>query len=154
NSTVSFATSMVTSGLTDLLTLVVKDGSGNAVTGLTSSAFGFSLSGGTSAGTFGTVTETATKGTYTTTFTASTVGTPNILTATVSGVILNTKPTITVTVGPVNGSKSTVGLATATVASGSTDKVTIVIKDAAGNALSGLASSAFRFALSGGSSTC
>src|SRR5262249_25094919 len=55
NSTPSFATSTVASGSTDTLTIVVKDTSGNAVNGLTSGAFSFALSGGSSAGTFGTV---------------------------------------------------------------------------------------------------
>ena len=38
-------------------------------------------------------------------------------------------PTVTVTAGPVSGSKSTVSFASATVASGGTDLVTIVVKD-------------------------
>ena len=81
---------------TDLLTIVVKDTTGNAVSGLASSAFSFSPAGGTSAGTFGTVTATATPGTYTATFTGTTAGTASTLTATVSGVTLNTNPAVQV----------------------------------------------------------
>jgi hypothetical protein len=97
NSTDSFASSTVASGGTDLLTIIVKDAGGNAVSGLGSSAFGFALSGGTSAGTFGAVTETATRGTYTATFTGTAAGTASTLTVIVSGVALTTRPAVTVT---------------------------------------------------------
>jgi hypothetical protein len=96
-SAVSFASPTVAPGNTDLVTLVVKDMAGNAVTGLSGSAFVLTLSGGTSAGTFGPVTETATHGTYTTTFTATSPGTASTLTATVSGIALTFRPTLTVT---------------------------------------------------------
>jgi hypothetical protein len=152
NSTVSFATSTVASGNTDLLTIVVKDTTGAAVSGLGSSSFVLGLSGGASAGTFSAVTETATHGTYTSAFTATTAGTASTLTTTINGVTLTAQPTITVTAGAVNGTNSTVSFASPTVASGNTDLVTIVVKDAAGNAISGLGSGAFGFALSGGSS--
>src|SRR5438128_8600352 len=107
NSTAGFANSTVASGNTDLLTLVVKDTSGNAISGLASSAFGFSLSGGTSAGTFGTVTATSTAGTYTAIFTGTTAGTVSSLATTVNGVILSTQPTVTVKVGAISAVNST-----------------------------------------------
>ena len=47
NSTDSIATSSVTSGLTDTLTITVKDVTGAAVSGLSSGAFGFTFSGRT-----------------------------------------------------------------------------------------------------------
>jgi hypothetical protein len=153
NSTVSFATATVPSGGTDTVTLIIEDAASNAVTGLASSAFSFSLSGGTSAGTFGTVTESSTPGTYTATFTGTTTGTISTLAATVSGVTLNTAPTIQVMPGTISANKSTVSLATSTDASGSPDTVTIVVEDSAGNAISGLLSSAFTFTVSGGTST-
>jgi hypothetical protein len=152
NSSDSFAASSVASGLTDTLTVTVKDTTGAVVTGLASSAFSFALSGGTSAGTFGTVTETATKGTYTATFTGTTAGTASTLTVTVGGTALTTKPTITVTPGAVSSGNSTASFASSTVASGGTDTLTVVVKDAAGNAITGLTNSAFAFALSGGTS--
>jgi hypothetical protein len=152
NSTVSFATPSVASGNTDTLTLVVKDTTGNAVTGLASGAFGLNLSGGGSGGTFGPVSATATPGTYTAVFTATTAGTASTLTTTVSGVTLTTKPTVTVTAGAVSGSNSTASFATPTVASGNTDTVTLVVKDAAGNAITGLANGAFGLNLSAGTS--
>jgi hypothetical protein len=96
NSSASFATSSVVSGNNDTLTIVVKDTTNAVISGLGNSAFAFSLSGGTSAGTFGTVTESSTKGTYTTAFTGTTIGTASTVTITVSGVALTGQPTITV----------------------------------------------------------
>jgi hypothetical protein len=151
SSTDNFASASVASGSTDTLTIVVKDTNGNAVTGLTSSAFGLTLSGG-SAGTFSAVTATATAGTYTATFTGTTAGMASTLTITVNGVTLTTHPTVTVTPGPVSATVSTAGFAAANVAPGLTDALTIVVKDAAGNAITGLASSAFGLALSVGTS--
>src|SRR5262249_32510005 len=55
NSTVSFAAPTVASGNADTVTIVVKDSTGAPFPGLTSAAFGFSLSGGTSTGAFGVV---------------------------------------------------------------------------------------------------
>jgi hypothetical protein len=152
NSTDSFASSNVVSGNTDLLTIVVKDTTGAAISGLPNGAFSFSLAGGTSAGTFSAVTQTATAGTYTATFTGITAGTASTLTVTVNSVALSTKPTVTVTVGSVSGSTSTVGFVSPSVASGSTDLLTIAVKDAAGNAITGLAISAFGFSLASGAS--
>jgi hypothetical protein len=152
SSTANFAGPSVVSGNTDTLTIVVKDTTGAAITGLASAAFSFSLSGGTSAGTFGTVTVTATPGTYTTAITGTVAGTASTVTVTVAGVSLSSKPTIAVAAGAVSAAKSTASFATPTVASGSTDTLTVVVKDAAGNALHGVASGAFAFALAGGTS--
>jgi autotransporter passenger strand-loop-strand repeat protein len=151
-STVSFATSTIVSGNTDLLTIVVKDTTGAAVAGLGNSAFNFNLAGGSSGGTFGAVAATSTPGTYTAVFTGTTAGAATTLTAAVSGVTLNTKPTVQVVVGSISGAKSKVGLAASTVDASHMDKVTIMVKDGAGNPITGLASSAFQLSLSGGTS--
>jgi hypothetical protein len=153
NSTASFATPAVASGSTDVLTIAVKDTTGAAVSGLTNGAFNLTLSGGTSAGTFGAVTETATAGTYTATFTATSAGTASTVTVNVAGVNLTTQPTVTVNSGPVSAGNSTAGFATLIVSSGSTDTLTIVVKDSFGNSIGGLNNSAFGFSLSGGTST-
>jgi hypothetical protein len=84
-------------GSTDIVTIVVRDAFGNAVSGLASNAFHFTLSGGTSAGVFGVVTETSTPGTYTVTFTGTTAGSASTLTATVNGATILAGPTVTVT---------------------------------------------------------
>jgi hypothetical protein len=151
-STVRVAVSSLVSGHAETVTIVLRDAAGNAIGGVTNAAFSFGLSGGASAGTFGTVTATAAKGTYTVRFTGTTAGTASALTATVNGVTLDAAPAIMVTPGAVNRTTSTVSFATATDASGSADTVTLVMKDAAGNAITGLPGSAFRFTRSGGTS--
>jgi hypothetical protein len=152
NSTASFAGPSVASGAGDPVTIVVEDSTGGAVSGLAGAAFGFSLSGGTSTGSFGPVAETATPGTYATTFTGALAGTTSTLTVSITGVVLNGKPTITVTPGAVSSTNSTAGFATPTTPSGGTDTLTLVVRDRAGNAVSGLTGSAFGFSLSGGTS--
>ena len=57
-----------------------------------------------------------------------------------------------VVAGGVSGAKSAIRFATPTVAAGSTDKVTIAVKNNNGNPITGLATSAFRFALARGKS--
>ena len=151
-SAVSFATPTVPLGGTDVVTIAVSDSDGNPITGLASSAFSFALSGGRSAGTFGTVSAAATPGTYTVIFTGTRVGTASKLTTKVSGVTLDTKPTVRVVADKVSGAKSTIGVATPTAAVGSTDVITIDVKNNGGDPITGLASSAFRFALARGKS--
>ncbi len=95
-SSISFATPTVASGRTDKVTIAVKDNSGNPITGLDSSAFGFALAGGSSADKFGRVSATTTPGTCTVVFTGTTAGTASTLTAKARGVTLTTKPTVQV----------------------------------------------------------
>jgi len=152
NSSLSFGAGTIASGNATTLTILVRDTSNAAVVGLPSNAFSFSLAGGTSAGTFGSVSTTATPGTYTVSFTGTTAGTASGLTAIVNGVTLTAHPTITVNAGAVSASTSTVAFASSIVTSGGAVVVTLVAKDAAGNAITGLASNAFTFALSGGTS--
>jgi hypothetical protein len=151
-STVCFTKPTDTSGQTDQVTVVLKDANGNAVTGISGLAFQLALSGGTSAGTFGPVTETATQGTYTALFTGTTAGTTSALTNTVAGVTLAGKPTVQVTPGPISASNSTASFARPRVLVGKTDTLTIVVQDANGNAITGLPGSAFQFTLSDGTS--
>jgi hypothetical protein len=103
SSIANFAASLVVSGNSDMLTLVVEDTAGNAVSGLSNSSFGFTLSGGTSAGVFGNVNQTATPGVYTVGFTGNTVGTASTLTTTVNGVTLTAQPTVQVTAEGISG---------------------------------------------------
>jgi len=152
NSTVSFARSSTDAGTADRLTIVVKDTTGAGVSELPNNAFQLGLSGGTSTGTFGTVTETGTTDVYTVTFIGSTAGTTSTLTVTVGGVQLGSQPTVTVTPVAVSAANSTVSFASSSVLAGSTDVVTIGIKDAAGNAITRLPNSDFVFHLAGGTS--
>ncbi|QJW99065.1 beta strand repeat-containing protein [Frigoriglobus tundricola] len=153
NSTVSFARSSADAGTADRLTVVVKDTTGAGVSELPSSAFQLSLAGGTSAGTFGTVTETGTSDVYTVTFIGSTAGTTSTLTVTVGGVQLSSQPSVQVTPIAVNAANSTASFASTSVLAGGTDVVTIRVKDAAGNAITRLPGSDFVLHLAGGTST-
>jgi hypothetical protein len=69
------------------------------------------------------------------------------------GFTIATKPTVTVTTGVVSGVNSTLSFATPTVASGNIDTLTIVVRDGASNAVSGLTNGALSFSLSGGAIT-
>ena len=111
------------------------------------------LAGGGSTGSFGTVTVTAMPGTYTTNFTGNVAGAAVTLTAKVNSVTLTSQPAVQVTAGSVSASKSTASFANPTDVSGSTDLTTIVVEDAAGNAITGLANAAFTLTLAGGGST-
>jgi hypothetical protein len=153
NSSDSFASSTDTSGSPDLVTFRIEDTNGNAVSGLPSSAFALSLSGGSSAGTFGSASETSIPGTYTASFTGTAAGTASALTVAVTGVQLDEQPTVQVGPGSPSGSTSRVDFASAADASATADAIAIVVEDAAGNPISGLASSAFAFSLAGGTST-
>ena len=151
NSTAQFASATGASGTADVLTITVTDAAGNAVSGLPASAFTLQLTGGTSTGSFGTVTESSTAGTYTVPFTGAIAGSTDTLTITVNGISLARRPTIRVTPGALGAGASTVQFATPGVVAGHRDIVTIVARDAAGNAIRSLAASAFAFALAGGS---
>jgi hypothetical protein len=149
NSTVSFAAPTVAAGSTNQITIVVQDTTGAAFPGLASGAFNLSLSAGTSAGSFGAVTETATPGTYTATFTGSTAGTPSTLTVSILGSALDSRPAVSVTTGPISASVSTAAFAGPTVAPGGTLNLTLNVRDAAGNAIGGLPGTAFNLSLAG-----
>lgn len=152
-SSASFASGSAASGQTDMATIIVKDAAGNPISGLTNSAFSFALSAGGSTGTFGPVSATATPGAYTTAFTGVLAGAPSTLTVSVGGVPITATPSIQVTAGGVGGGSSSVSFASPSVASGTRDIVTILVKDDAGNAIAGLPASAFALSLGGGSST-
>jgi adhesin/invasin len=152
-STVKVATASVASGSTDLVTIAVKDVNNNAVSGLSRSDFVFNFSGGTSTATFASLIETSTPGTYTVLLAGVLAGTASTLTVRVDGVLLSNQPKVTVKAGAVSGAKSAFHLASPTVAPSKTDALTITLKDAAGNAVSGLLNSSFRFTLSDGTST-
>ena len=88
------------SGKTDLLTIVVEDTTGNAVSGLASSRLQLQPRGRYAAPARSAPSPpTATPGTYTAVFTGTTAGTASTLTVTVSGVTLNTKPAVQVVAG-------------------------------------------------------
>jgi hypothetical protein len=152
-SSASFATPTVVSGTTDRVTFTVKDATGNPISGLPSSAFAFNLAGGTSSGKLSSVISTTTPGNYVATFTGILAGTATTLEVKVGGVQLVTQPSVQVTPGSVSAAKSTASFATPTVKSGNTDTLTITVKDADGNAITGLGNSDFFLDLFGGTSS-
>ena len=151
-SEVSAAAAVESSGTADTITVMVRNTSGGAVTGLTSGDFAFSLLGGTSTGTFGPVTETA-PGTYTTAFTGQLAGTPDSILVEVDGVPLASEPTVSVAPGSADADATTVLLASPTVAFGADDVLTIVARDAAGNLIGDLTSTSFVTDIPAGTST-
>ena len=150
-SSVGFNTSMVVSGNPDAVTIVVMDAYGNAITGLASNDFSLGLLEGTSTGTFGSVAENGTSGTYTAPFTAVKAGTGSNLSLTIGNVPIDEEPSVEVTPGSVDSATSLVELSAPSVASGSSDTVTLQAVDAAGNDLtSGGATVVFALGTSGG----
>lgn len=150
-SLVSRSAASVASGSAIVVTLTARDDAGNQLsTGGLSVAF--SQTGGSSNGSFGTVTS-HNNGTYTTYFTGGLSGSATTLRASIGGSqVTSALPTVTVTPGPFSLARSEVTLAASTVSSGAGVGVTLTARDAAGNQLAagGLAVS---FDYSGGSST-
>jgi hypothetical protein len=151
-STVTVSSSVLNSGSTDAVTIAVKDAAGNPIAGLASSSFAFNFAGGTSTGTFGTVSATSTPGTYQVFLTGVLAGSASNVIVNVGGVLIAMDPSVTVIAGAVSAANSTVSFATSSVAVGGTDVVTISVNDAAGNTISRLKNSDFALSLSGGTS--
>ena len=143
----------VNTGADDAAIIAVRGSSGNPITGLTSSDFTFSLLGGTSTGSFGPVSETSTPGTYTANFTGAFPGNVTTVELEISGVRLAAKPTLTVEQELVDPGQTTASFANAIVTAGETDNLTMVVKDAAGGAITGLAFNDFQIGLSSGGSS-
>jgi hypothetical protein len=150
SSSVSLAAPTDVSETGDDVTITVKDAFGNPISGLSSSNFSFRLQGGKSTGTFGAVTPTSTAGTYSATFTGALAGTADNLVVSVNGVTLAAEPKVQVEPNVVSGSASSVGVSSGVVTSGGTATVTIKLKDALGNAISGLTDDDFVVGLRAG----
>ncbi|WP_413287623.1 invasin domain 3-containing protein [Bdellovibrio sp. HCB337] len=151
NSALSVTSATVGAGGTTTLRLVARDVNNNNLT-TGGGTVVFSISGGTSNGTIGSVVDNN-DGSYSATFTGTTVGTAVTLGATYNGVpITSTAPTITVTPGALSLAQSVLSSSGASVASGSNVTLTLTAKDAYGNSiLTGGRTVAFSF--SGGTST-
>jgi adhesin/invasin len=130
-STVAASPATILNNGTSTITLTAKDANGNQLPAGGATVL-FALGTGTGQGTFGTVTDKG-NGTYTATFTGTTVGT-NTITATLNGTaVTTTAPTITINAQTADATKSTVAIAPASVAVGSTSTITFTAKDANGN---------------------
>ena len=132
-STASATPTSFTAGGSSTITVTVKDGQGNAMSGVT-----VTLSS-TVSGDAITQPASATNGSGVTTGTvgATSAGSRNIM-AVAGGVTLNQQPVVTVTAGPPNASQSTVAAAPTTIVAGSgTSTITVTVKDGFGNPVNG-----------------
>lgn len=112
----------------------------------------FAALGGTSTGSISAVVDNG-NGTYSATFTGAVSGTATTLRASVSGTPLtSTAPQISVVPGTASLSQSLLSVGTASLISGSTTSLTLVLRDSNGNAIQTGGSTVF-FNRSGGTST-
>jgi hypothetical protein len=150
-SVVTVSSGTVVSGSTVTLALQARDPNGNNIT-TGGATVVFTRSGGTSTGTIGSTTDNH-NGTYTATFTGVTAGTATTIHATIDGAAVTSQlPTVTVTPGTIDRTKSTVSLsASSAPPGGSAVTVTLRAKDAAGNNLT-TGGATVAFSHSGGTS--
>jgi protocatechuate 3,4-dioxygenase beta subunit len=132
-STVGANPTSFTAGGSSTITVTVKDGQGNAMSGVTvtlSSTVGGDVITQPASATNGSGVTTGTVG-------ATSAGS-RTLTAIAGGITLNQKPVVTVNAGPPNASQSTVTAAPGTIVAGSgTSTITVTVKDGFGNPVSG-----------------
>ncbi len=134
-STVQASAAQVGSGAPVTVTLSLKDQNGAAYISALP-VVTFSNVGGTSTGTFGTVTNLH-DGSYSTAFTGQVVGSATTIHAQFNGQdVTSVLPNLQVTPGLFSRTNSTITLSAATVASGSSVTATLSARDAAGNSLS------------------
>ncbi|HYK11096.1 MAG TPA: invasin domain 3-containing protein [Gemmatimonadales bacterium] len=149
--TVSVDSTSLASGHVTQVRVLARDGAGNSL-GSGGLTVVFSTSGGASTGNFGTVVDSGT-GTYTVPFTGLLAGTATTIHVSISGnPVTNTLPLITVVPGAPSAARSTVTVATGTVASGIVDTIRLQAVDAAGNLIT-TNSATVTFGTSGGTST-
>lgn len=147
SSTVGVAPSSFTAGSgSSTITATVKDGSGNAMSGI-NVVFGATGTGNTFTPPNAT---TNSSGVATSSFTSTGAGAKTV-SATAGGVTITQQPTVTVNPGPVSAAVSTVAAAPGSFTAGSgSSTITVTAKDANGNAISG---ASVAFAATGGGNT-
>tara|TARA_B110001454_G_scaffold218991_1_gene249024 strand:+ start:60036 stop:63635 length:3600 start_codon:yes stop_codon:yes gene_type:complete len=112
----------------------------------------FLVTGGTSSGTFGSVTNLE-NGTFNSTFTATTAGTESKIVATVDGVVVGSTVSIQVVPGTYSLANSYVSVSSSTVSAGSVSTVTLHILDSANGVVTDATGFPVVFTLSGGTSS-
>ena len=153
NSTVGASPTSFTAGGNSTVTITVKDGSGNALSGI---AVTISASG---SGNTITQPATTTNGSGVTTGTFSSTGAgPHTITAVAGGVTVSQQPVITVNAGSPSATASTVTAQPASIVVGTgTSTITVTVKDGFGNPVSGsnvaLAASGSGNTIAGGGAT-
>jgi hypothetical protein len=146
NSSIQISNSTVVSAQTINITFTAKDNYGNLLSGLTVL---FSNTGGTSTGTYGNVVDNG-NGTYNSSFTGIRAGTPTQIQAQVGSSSIVSGPLVTVTVGSISSTTSSIIPASYTINAGSADNIVFTARDANNNPISGLSPT---LAFSGGGSS-
>jgi protocatechuate 3,4-dioxygenase beta subunit len=132
-SSIAISSGTVASGQSVTVTATIKDENNNPVT--SGVAIGFAKTGGTSTGTFGTVTHQG-AGVYTVTYTGVVSGTAQTINVLTDSAALGPNTSITVLNAPPNLANSTLTIGAASITSGQTTTVTATIKDLNNNPIS------------------
>jgi hypothetical protein len=151
-STVGASPTSFTAGGSSTVTVTVKDGSGNALSGIS-----VTLSATGSGNSFTQPAATNGSGVTTGTFSSTGAGSHTV-TAVAGGVTLNQQPVVTVSAGAISAGQSTVTAQPSTITVGTgTSTITVTVKDAFGNPLAGsnvvLAATGTGNTLAGGGAT-
>jgi protocatechuate 3,4-dioxygenase beta subunit len=132
-SSIAISSGSVASGQTVTVTATMKDDNNNPV--LSGVAISFSKTGGTSTGTFGTVTHQG-AGVYTVVYTGIVSGTAQTINVLIEGSALGPSTTVTVVNAPPQLANSTLTIGASSITSGQTTTVTATIKDLNNNPIS------------------
>ncbi|MBI2711507.1 MAG: hypothetical protein HYX41_01410 [Bdellovibrio sp.] len=154
NSLVTVSASTVASGSSIVAKLAPKDALGNSILSSGLSVV-FSISGGTSTGSFSGVTYNSANGEYSSNFTGILAGTSVNVKAAIGGSeVTSSSPSVTVVPGAMSLAGSTLTSSGSSVVAGSSVTLTLTVRDAAGNALGSVASGlVVTFNATGGTST-
>ncbi len=147
NSSVAVATSTITAGTTDAVTIRLSDAYGNPIVGRKARDFSIRLSGGGSTAAIGSFSPTL-PGSYAVTLTGLHAGSASSLTVVVDGVTLMTRPQVQVTPGGVSETNSIARVSANQVSAGDWVTLTMVLKDAEGNLITGLTNTDFQLSVS------
>jgi hypothetical protein len=148
NSSLAISSSALTSGQAATVTATLKDLNNNPIT--SGVAVTFTKTGGTSTGTFSSVTHQG-SGIYTITYTSVVAGTAQNIKVLTDGADLGFNVTVTVSPGSPSAANSSISVASGSVVSGQSVTITGTVKDANNNPIS--TGVAITFSKSGGSST-
>jgi hypothetical protein len=134
SSILTVSNSQVGAGATARITLYLKTSSGKSFLG-SKHDIAFSLTGGTSVGSIGAITNNQ-DGSFSATFTGINPGTPKTIKATVNGKpVLTTTPTVEVTIGNFSLAHSILQASASSVDSGDNITVTLTARDTSGTQL-------------------
>ncbi len=133
-STLSVASGTLASGSNSTVTLQTKDANGNTLSYGGTSPVVISISSGAASGQLGPTVDQG-NGTYTAVLTGRLVGSVTLSASIQGNPITTALPSLGVTPGPASVASSTLSVSSATIQSGATATLTLIPKDAAGNAI-------------------